>query len=94
MNDQYSIVFNNTCLNNNLLPKYTPLKEYIYIYIYIERERERERGREKVREREREKEKKVCFRKIVYMCLNLSVDIILNVRVGEKKDKSKKKQEY
>ena len=32
---QCSIVFNKTCLNNNLLPKYTLFNIYIYIYIYI-----------------------------------------------------------
>ena len=35
MNKQCSIVFNKTCLNNNLLPKYTLFYIYIYIYIYI-----------------------------------------------------------
>ena len=30
-NKQCSIVFNKTCLNNNLVPKYTLFKIYIYI---------------------------------------------------------------
>ena len=34
-----SIMFNEICINEEMLPKYT----YIYIYIYKERERERER---------------------------------------------------
>ena len=35
-NKQCSIIFHNkTCLNNNLLPKYTLFKIYTYIYIYI-----------------------------------------------------------
>ena len=33
-----SIMFNEICINKEMLPKYT----YIYIYIYIYRERERE----------------------------------------------------
>ena len=32
---QCSIVFNKTCLNNNLLPKYTLQKIYIYEYVCV-----------------------------------------------------------
>ena len=35
INKLFSIVFNKSCLDNNLLPKYTLLYIYIYIYIYI-----------------------------------------------------------
>ena len=35
INKQRSIVFNKTCLNNNLLPKYTLFDIYLSIYIYI-----------------------------------------------------------
>ena len=34
-NKQCSIIFNKTCLNNNLLPKYKLFKKKLYIYIYI-----------------------------------------------------------
>ena len=34
-NKQCFNVLNKTCLNNNLLPKYTRFNIYIYIYIYI-----------------------------------------------------------
>ena len=37
-----SIMFNEICINEEMLPKYT----YIYIYIYRERERERKKVRE------------------------------------------------
>ena len=30
-----SLVFNRTCIKENLLPKYTNMYIYIYIYIYI-----------------------------------------------------------
>ena len=33
VNCSYAVKFNKTCINENLLPKYTDI--YIYIYIYI-----------------------------------------------------------
>ena len=38
-------MFNEICINEEMLPKYT----YIYIYIYIYRQTERERERERER---------------------------------------------
>ena len=38
-----SIMFNEICINEEMLPKYT----YIYMYIYIYRERENDRERER-----------------------------------------------
>ena len=35
------LLFNQTCLNEGVLPNYTYLSIYIYIYIFRERERER-----------------------------------------------------
>ena len=46
-----SIIFNEICINEEMLPKYT----YIYIYIYREREREREKEEKRNRDRDREK---------------------------------------
>lgn len=35
IDNKYSLVFNTTCINENLLPKYTNIYIYILIYIYI-----------------------------------------------------------
>ena len=35
VNARVAIVFNKTCLNENLLPTFTNIYIYIYIYIYI-----------------------------------------------------------
>ena len=34
VNFKYALVFNTTCLNENILPTYTNIYIYIYIYIY------------------------------------------------------------
>jgi hypothetical protein len=35
VNKKYSLVFNETCIKEKLLPNYTDIYIYIYIYIYI-----------------------------------------------------------
>ena len=34
INNHHAVVFNKTCINENLLPKYSNIYIYIYIYIY------------------------------------------------------------
>ena len=53
-----SVIFNQICLNKEMLPKYT--QPYIYIYIKTERKREgggREKEEKEEEEEEKEKEK-------------------------------------
>jgi hypothetical protein len=35
VNKKYALVFNQTCINEELLPNYTNIYIYIYIYIYL-----------------------------------------------------------
>ena len=35
VNCSYAVKFNKTCINENLLPKYTDIYIYIYLYMYI-----------------------------------------------------------